>query len=139
MKKFSHIILEGVDGIGKNTLMNLLWPHFHGEKHVYCRGDISNWVYAQKYGRKFIPIQKDLDFLYIILIGPTERIKKQIKSRPYDNDENELNKISDQKIFIDAYNELKDIYNIILIDIRWLESTQIINLILNYINKKENE
>ena len=104
-KNITHIILEGCDGVGKDTIKDEIWRAYNFQYRVYCRGEISDYVYAKKFNRKFISTQRGLPFLYVVLIGDEEIIEKHIKERaerlswPSDLLKKELEKISDNKLF----------------------------------------
>lgn len=104
-KNITHIILEGCDGVGKDTIKDKIWRAYNFQYRVYCRGEISDYVYAKKFNRKFISTQRGLPFLYVVLIGDEEIIEKHIKERAerlsWSSDllEKELEKISDNKLF----------------------------------------
>ena len=104
-KNITHIILEGCDGVGKDTIKDEIWRAYNFQYRVYCRGEISDYVYAKKFNRKFISTQRGLPFLYVVLIGDEEIIEKHIKERaerlswPSYLLEKELEKISDNKLF----------------------------------------
>ena len=130
-KNITHIILEGCDGVGKDTIKDEIWRAYNFQYRVYCRGEISDYVYAKKFNRKFISTQRGLPFLYVVLIGDEEIIEKHIKERAerlsWSSDllEKELEKISDNKLFekyatllskeyhiLTIYCEDKDIYSL---------------------------
>lgn len=115
-KYINHIILEGCDGVGKDTIMNLLWPMYDFKYRVYMRGEISDYVYAKKYHREFISTQRGLPFLYVILVKDKEEIKQQIINRGIDV-KNELKKINDQDLFLMAQLDLYNDYHIIKVNI----------------------
>lgn len=104
-KNITHIILEGCDGVGKDTIKDKIWRAYNFQYRVYCRGEISDYVYAKKFNRKFISTQRGLPFLYVVLIGDEEIIEKHIKERAerlsWSSDllEKELEKISDNELF----------------------------------------
>ena len=139
-KYINHIILEGCDGVGKDTICKNLWKKYDFKQRVYVRGEISDYVYAKKYNRPFISTQRNLPFLYIVLIGDEKIIKKNILNRK-NKDENikeELEKISDNKEFEKAADILKISYHIIKIYCKDKTIEELVNEIysksINYIN-----
>ena len=120
-KNITHIILEGCDGVGKDTIKDEIWRAYNFQYRVYCRGEISDYVYAKKFNRKFISTQRGLPFLYVVLIGDEEIIEKHIKERAerlsWSSDllEKELEKISDNKLFEKYAALLSKEYHILMI------------------------
>lgn len=117
-KTITHIILEGCDGIGKDTICSNLWRLYDFEQRVYVRGEISDYVYAQKFNRRFISTQRGLPFLYVVLLGDKEIIKSHIRNRKNKNEclADELAKVDDNDLFAKAAEILKNDYHIITID-----------------------
>lgn len=143
-KNITHIILEGCDGVGKDTIKDKIWRAYNFQYRVYCRGEISDYVYAKKFNRKFISTQRGLPFLYVVLIGDEEIIEKHIKERAerlsWSSDllEKELEKISDNKLFEKYVVLLSKEYHILTIycknkDIHTL-CTEIYDKTTEYIN-----
>lgn len=143
-KNITHIILEGCDGVGKDTIKDKIWRAYNFQYRVYCRGEISDYVYAKKFNRKFISTQRGLPFLYVVLIGDEEIIEKHIKERAerlsWSSDllEKELEKISDNKLFEKYAVLLSKEYHILTIyckdkDIHTL-CTEIYDKTTEYIN-----
>lgn len=120
-KNITHVILEGCDGVGKDTIKDEIWRAYNFQYRVYCRGEISDYVYAKKFNRKFISTQRGLPFLYVVLIGDEEIIEKHIKERaerlswPSDLLKKELEKISDNKLFEKYATLLSKEYHILTI------------------------
>ena len=136
-KFITHIILEGCDGVGKDSIMNKLWPMYNFKYRVMMRGELSDYVYAKKYNREFISTQRGLPFLYVLIIKSPEQIKQQIISRGEDV-ENELKKLADQQLFIKYANIFKQDYHIIIVDVTDLNveegAEKVFNETLKYIN-----
>ena len=131
-------IIEGTDGVGKTTLRNKLTKYYNYSYFVYDRGDISNYVYSKIYNRDFIPMQLHLPILYILLTCSKEELKKRIINRDFENKEileKELNKIEQQDNFINAYNELKNDYNIITINTTNKNEDEVLDLVVKEIEK----
>lgn len=118
-KYITHVILEGVDGVGKDTIASKLWKMWDFKLRTYVRGELSDYVYAKKYDRPFISTQRGLPFLYVLLVANkedlTERIIKRSEKYNLSQEEifDELSKIDDQKLFWDAANILENDYHIL--------------------------
>lgn len=141
-KTITHIILEGCDGIGKNTIAQHLWPRYNFRQRVYVRGEISDYVYANKYHRRFIATQRGLPFLYVVLTGDIEQIKEQIIARNSDADMAlELSKVSDNALFEQAAKTLQHDYHILTISCKGKTIEQLVDEIYEkttaYINSLE--
>lgn len=140
-KTITHIILEGCDGVGKDTICSKLWRKYDFKQRVYVRGEISDYVYAKKYNRRFISTQRGLPFLYVVLLGDPSILRRNIMNRQLNEDENlseELEKISDNKLFKDAAVELQNDYHIIVINCKRKTVEQLVEQIyestISYIN-----
>lgn len=138
-------ILEGTDGVGKTTLKVEIAKKFNYSYFVYDRGDISNYVYSKIYNREFIPMQKHLPILNIILYSNKEDLRKRILERDKNSVllDAELSKIEQQDYFLQAYEDLKNDYNIILVDTSNTSIEEATNLIFiaikNFINNSEQD
>lgn len=141
-KTISHIILEGCDGVGKDTICSRLWPRYKFKYRVYVRGEISDYVYSLKYNRRFISTQRGLPFLYVVLIGDKEEIKNHIIKRDGKMSE-DLTKISDNELFKEASIKLINDYHIIVIDCGKKSIDDLVNEIytksLEYIDSLEKD
>ena len=115
-KFITHIIIEGCDGVGKDSIMAELWPMYNFQYRVLMRGELSDFVYAKKYNREFISTQRGLPFLYVLLIKDKKQIKQQIINRGIDV-ETELKKLNDQDLFIKYADILKQDYHIIIVNV----------------------
>lgn len=139
-KIITHIILEGIDGIGKDYICKHLWKMYNYEQRVYIRGEISDYVYAKKYDREFVSTQRSLPFLYVILLAEKKYVETNLLDRRKTLHEyqTEINKFNDQKLFIDAANKMKDDYHILVYKItdRNIDKIckDIYKLTTNYIN-----
>lgn len=118
-KYITHVILEGVDGVGKDTIASKLWRAWNFKLRTYVRGEISDYVYAKKFNRPFISTQRGLPFLYVLLLASENDLKDRIINRsivanlsPKETAE-EILKIQDQRLFTDAAHELHNDYHII--------------------------
>lgn len=111
-RTITTIILEGSDGVGKDTIAHEMWQDHAAKYRIYVRGELSDYVYAKKYKRAFRSTQRGLPFLYVLLTDEMESIANKVVRR--DGCESEdLKKVCDQKLFIDAMNDLKSDYHII--------------------------
>lgn len=148
-KYITHIILEGTDGVGKDTIKEAIWRLYDFKYRVSVRGELSDYVYAKKYNRQFHPTERGLPFLYILLIKDKDTIINQINKRAKENNwtleqiDEEIAKINDQDLFIECANEIIADYHILSIDITGLsleEATQMIyNQSLEYIDALEDD
>lgn len=136
-KYITHIILEGTDGVGKDTIMANIWRKYNFKYRVYMRGELSDYVYAIKYHREFISTQSSLPFLYVLITKDKELIKQQIIKRNLDVDE-ELDKLNDQDLFLECAEKMKNDYHIIIVDTSNLSIEDACNKVYNetmkYIN-----
>ena len=125
-KTISHIVLEGTDGVGKTTMLVNLLKHYNYRYIVYDRGEMSNMFYARKYNRTFVSLQRNLPFLYVLLIRDKDDLKKQIIARQKDRGINnlelieDLNKIDDQDKFIELAKAMMNDFHVIIVDITGL-------------------
>lgn len=119
-KFITHIILDGPDGVGKSSLSAVLWPMFNFEQRVYVRGELSDYVYAKKFGRPFVSTQTNLPFLHVLLYKSREEIKQQIIKRDGPN-ASDLSTLGDMSAFIYAAQKLDKDYHIICVDISGLD------------------
>lgn len=141
-KYITHLIFEGTDGIGKNTLEHEVWKTFDFKYKTYARGELSDYVYAKVYNREFISTQRGLPFLYVLLTCDENQIAQRIMQRGKEEDDElqfELEKIEQQKLFIDAANKFKNDYHIIIVDITNLNIKEATDKIHNEVEKYINE
>lgn len=144
-KTISHIVLEGTDGVGKTSLLRNLLAGYQYRYVVYDRGELSNFVYAKKYYRPFISLQRNLPFLYLLLVANEatlrERILKRaiIEHQDMQTVEYELNKIKDQSMFVEAARQFENDYHIIMLDTTGLNEQQVctkaMKMIDDYVDK----
>lgn len=144
-KNISIFVVEGVDGVGKTTLYNSLLKKFNYVYSVYDRGELSNFVYAKKYNRLFSSNQRNLPILYILLYCDEYELKNRIISRGIKEKwtekeiEEELEKIKDQKIFLENVKSFNKDYHLILINNTNLSSEETSNLAEKKINEYLNK
>lgn len=145
-KYITHLIFEGCDGVGKDTLSFEVWKLLNFKYRCYVRGEISDYVYAKKYGREIITTQNGLPFLYVVLTASKKHLTRNINKRTYNSEEEheaELAKIKDNELFLKAADELKHLYHIIVIDVTGksiVEAAQfIVSKALMYIKTLSND
>lgn len=143
-KTISHIVLEGTDGVGKTTMLLNLLRHYNYRYIVYDRGELSNFVYAKKYNRAFISLQRNMPMLYVLLTCDKDILRKRIIKRGKDNGLtdteilNDIIKIDDQDMFIQAANNFKNDYHIITVDISYLDELDACHKVAAEIDKYVN-
>lgn len=145
-KYITHLIFEGCDGVGKDTLSFEVWKQLNFKYRCYVRGEISDYVYAKKYGREIVATQNGLPFLYVVLTASKKHLTRNINKRTYKSEEEhkeELAKIKDNELFLKAADELKHLYHIIVIDVTDLSieraTLRIKSAALKYINSLSND
>lgn len=136
-KYITNIIFEGTDGVGKDTLSFAVWKKLNFEYHVYVRGEISDYVYAKKFGRQVRMTQNGLPFLYVVLTASKEHLKRNIEKREKrrESKREELAKIKDNELFLKAAEELKHMYHIVVVDVTDETIDEAVNCILRVIRK----
>lgn len=135
-KNITHIILEGGNGVGKTSLIPKLMKESNYEYVIYDRGEISNFVYSKMYGRPFISLQRNLPFIYVVLICSEKVRRERIQKRGYDLDDLEQ---SDQFLFVDAAEKMKDDFHIIILDTSELTINETAKEILRLVNEYRNK
>lgn len=133
-KTITTIILEGTDGVGKDTIANVMRLNHDNKYGIYVRGELSDYVYAQKYKRPFHSTQRGLPFVYVLLIDLHESIAAKIKKRDGENSK-DLDKIEDQTLFIDAAQKLQLDYHIIIYSMHNKSIQQCVKEIYNLVDK----
>lgn len=141
-KFITHIVLEGCDGVGKDSIMADLWPKYNFRYRVLMRGELSDFVYSRKYNREFISTQRGLPFLYVLITKDVNEIRNQIIKRGEDV-ENELKKLADQELFKTCAKIFEQDYHIIVVDVTGLTiqegSEKVFNETLKYINNLDKD
>ena len=141
-KNIFNLIIEGADGVGKSTLINGLFKHYNFRYMCYHRGELSNFVFAKKYGRQFFATQNKLPFLYIYLYCSKDKLYDRIKQRSYDegwsiaDTEHELDKVSDVDLFEQAYNDMKKDYEIVRIDTTGLSKEDTLKAVVEVLDNR---
>ena len=129
-KTISHIVLEGIDGVGKSTQVYKVLKACNFRYIVYDRGELSNFVFAKRYNRPFISLQRNLPFIYVLLTCDKPQLAKRILNRGQKLGETaeeihqELKKIDLQSEFIEAAKYFENDYHIITIDTTKLSITE---------------
>lgn len=144
-KFFTNIIIEGCDGVGKSTLKKLLLKHYTYTIPVYDRGEFSNFIYAKKYNRLFSAMQRHLPILFILLTADKNELKNRIIKRGKDENwkqkdlDEEIEKISDQDLFIKYKTEFIKDYHLIEIDTTNKTPNEVLNEIVILIDEYQNK
>lgn len=142
-KNIFNLIIEGADGVGKSTLINGLFKNYNFRYMCYHRGELSNFVFAKKYGRQFFATQNKLPFLYIYLYCSKEELYDRIMSRSCKegwNDVdtmNEISKIKDVDLFEEAYNDMKKDYDIVRIDTSNCSKEETLKKVIEFLDNRE--
>ncbi len=144
-RNFTNIIIEGTDGVGKNTLQKNLLKYYNYRIPVYDRGELSNMVYAKKYNRPFSAMQRHLPILFIFLYAQEEQLISRMKKRADEESwskeslEEELSKVKDQQEFFKLLPMFAKDYHLLTIDTTNLNEQETLNeavrLISEYSNK----
>lgn len=143
-KTISHIIIEGTDGVGKTTLLLNLLKAYNYRYVVYDRGELSNIVYAKKYGRPFVSLQRNCPFIYVLLTCDKEVLKERIYNRAKAQNwsigqlEAEIMKIDDQDLFIEYAKHFENDYHIITVDTTNLTAEQVCETVKNKVDEYVN-
>lgn len=133
----NRIIIEGPDCCGKSTIIKRLLKLSNYQFDVLDRGDISNAVYAEMYGREcFYNRLNWKNTLHIVLYRDYYECEKIAKAKGEIYTEAEYN---DQiNLFKKYYNKLRNIINITSCDITGMTpelATAVIFRLINSINK----
>ena len=141
-KNIHNLIIEGPDGVGKTTLIHNLFKHYNYRYMCYHRGEISNKLFAEKYKRPYYVTQNLLPFLYIVLLCDEYELRNRIRNRDDYSSEEELNeelkKVSDNKRFKELAEEMKNDYDIVVIDTTNLTEREVLNEVVNYLDNNIN-
>lgn len=144
-RNFTNIIIEGTDGVGKNTLQKNLLEYYNYRIPVYDRGELSNMVYAKKYNRPFSAMQRHLPILFIFLYAQEEQLISRMKKRAEEESwskeslEEEIAKVKDQQEFFKLLPMFAKDYHLLTIDTTNLSEQDTLNeavkLISDYSDK----
>lgn len=135
-KTISHIILEGVDGVGKTSTLVELLKQCNYRYVVYDRGELSNFIYAKKYHRPFISLQRNLPFVYVVLTCDENELIKRIRNRGYDL--SDLSKIEEQNEFIKYAKIFSNDFHVLLIDTTRKSITNVAKEVLEKVDELVN-
>lgn len=139
----SHVVIEGCDGVGKSTLLfglqkkfNRIGPSFRD------RGELSDFVYAKKFGRSLVSVnQCHLPILYVLITKSEDEIRKQLERRAQIDPvatkdlSEELDAIKDQSLFMDMYHEFKVDHHVIMCNLTGKSIEESIEFVYDEINK----
>ena len=115
-KNITTLVLEGVDGVGKSTIIDRLFKYYDYKYMLYHRGELSNLVYAKKFKRQFTTTQVGLPFLHILLTADEATLQERIWFRSANGQEamEDFDKMKDQDTFIAMAKLMKPNYHIII-------------------------
>lgn len=139
----SHVVIEGCDGVGKSTLLfglqkkfNRIGPSFRD------RGELSDFVYAKKFGRSVVSVnQCHLPFLYVLITKTEDEIRKQLERRAQIDPvaakdlSEELDAIKDQRLFMDVFHEFKVDHHAIMCNLTGKTIDESIDFVYDKINE----
>lgn len=139
----SHVVIEGCDGVGKSTLLfglqkkfNRIGPSFRD------RGELSDFVYAKKFGRSVVSVnQCHLPILYVLITKTEDEIRKQLERRAQIDPiaakdlSEELDAIKDQRLFMDVYHEFKVDHHAIMCNLTGKTIDESIDFVYDKINE----
>ncbi len=136
-KNVHNLVIEGPDGVGKTTLIMGLFKRYNYRYMCYHRGELSNYIFAKKYGRPFTATQRGLPFLNIVLLCEPEQLSKRIIDRGDGTDE--LNKVNDNNLFKSYAEKFKNDYDIFIIDTTNLSAQDVLNEVCNELERRFEE
>lgn len=136
-KNVHNLVIEGPDGVGKTTLIMGLFERYNYRYMCYHRGELSNYIFAKKYGRPFTATQRGLPFLNIVLLCEPKQLGKRIMDRGDGRDE--LNKVNDNELFKYYAEEFKNDYDIFIIDTTNLSAQDVLNEVCNELERRFEE
>lgn len=117
------IQLDGMDGCGKTSLLELCQKNTNFELLCYDRGELSYYVYAKKYNRTFMPTIRGLPIAIVFLKCREDVLKDRIMKRADENNwsaeqlQKELDKLPDEALFEQAAKDFENDYHVITIDV----------------------
>lgn len=125
----SIIQIEGVDGVGKTSLIKECSKRGLHRYAICDRGDLSDYVFAKLYHRNFIPSVNNQNALIILLIDDKDVIKNRLRAR---GDDEEIAKVDLQDEYIRAAKLLDEHdYKVVTIDIHGLSISEVFERVLN--------
>lgn len=136
-KNVNNLIIEGPDGVGKTTLIMNIFRKYNYRYMCYHRGELSNYIFAKKYNRPFTATQRGLPFLNIVLLCEPEELIKRIADRG--DDQEELDKVSDNELFKYYAEEFKNDYDIEIIDTTHRTEEEVAEIVFKVLEKRFEE
>lgn len=144
-KNIHNIIIEGPNGVGKSTLIQNLFKYYNYRYMCYHRGEISNYLFATKFGRPYFVTQNKLPFLYIVLLCDKNELSRRIIKRgiqekwSHEELDEELKTIVDNDDFIKLAKEMSNDYDIEIIDTTNLTEEEVLNEAVKILDKRNLE
>lgn len=136
-KNVNNLVIEGPDGVGKSTLIQNIFKHYNYRYMCYHRGELSNYIFAKKYGRPFTATQRHLPLLFIVLLCEPDKLLDRIHARGDGADE--LKKVSDNKLFKSYAEAFKNDYDIFVIDTTNLNEQEVSEIVFDELDKRFEE
>lgn len=146
MKRLSvpvfNIVVDGPNGVGKSTLIDGLFAHYNFRYMCYHRGDISNFVYANKFGRPFYSTQRNLPMYHIVLIADKEELEERIYQRAKSenwtvaNLKKELLKTEELPMFVHAAEQMSKDYDILILNTSYKSAKEVLEEVISYLDSR---
>jgi len=136
-KNVNNLVIEGPDGVGKTTLIMKIFKQYNYRYMCYHRGELSNYIFAKKYGRPFTATQRHLPLLFIVLLCDKQQLAKRIMDRGAATDDEvqlELNKVDDNYLFKKYAEEFKNDYDVFVVDTTNLTEDEVAHKVYNELN-----
>lgn len=140
-----NLVIEGPDGCGKSTLIQGLFKHYNYKYMCYHRGELSNKVYAEKFGRPFYETQRGLPLLYIFLFVNEPELERRISKRALEEGwteedlQHELSKVKDIWLFNKAYDKMQKNYDMFAVNTSFFSAEETLECIIKYLDEREKE
>lgn len=106
------------------------------------RGELSDFVYAKKFGRSVVSVnQCHLPILYVLITKTEDEIRKQLERRAQIDPiaakdlSEELDAIKDQRLFMDVYHEFKVDHHAIMCNLTGKSIEESIDFVYDKINE----
>lgn len=126
----SIVQIEGVDGVGKTSLIKECAKRGLHRYALCDRGDLSDYVFAKLYQRNFIPSVNNQNALIVLLVDDKDAIKTRLRARG--DDEEEIAKVDLQDEYIRAAELFnRNDYKVVTIDTRNLSTSEVFERLLN--------
>ena len=115
------IVIEGPDGVGKDSIASGILKHFNYTMPVHVRSEMSDIIYARKFGRVPSCALRGFPILFVYLTATKEAIKERMIKRLSPNCseeqiEEELSTLDDVDKFEELYKDFVKDYHCIRID-----------------------